>query len=108
MKRKDISDYHIAPVQRLPRYVLLVNELLKCTPSDHADFSDLQQALEGIRTIADTVNASKRNYENKERLVETAARFVGNVQIIEPHRSWVFQVRSLFFLLVLCFWRYIL
>lgn len=91
MKRKDISDYHIAPVQRLPRYVLLLNELLKSTPSDHADYSDLQQALEGIRTIADTVNASKRHYENKERLVETAARFVGNVQIIEPHRSWVFQ-----------------
>ncbi|MES1917568.1 MAG: hypothetical protein MHM6MM_009279, partial [Cercozoa sp. M6MM] len=40
----------IAPVQRLPRYILLLSELLRHTASDHADYGDLQAAVALLRT----------------------------------------------------------
>jgi len=34
----DLEDYLIKPVQRLPKYVLLLKLLLKKTPTDHPDY----------------------------------------------------------------------
>lgn len=91
LKRQDLSSYLIAPVQRLPRYVLLLKELLKCTPEDHEDYNDIKQALDGITSIAATVDASKHQHESKEKMLEYAARFIPAVasSIIAPHRAFV-------------------
>ena len=42
----DFIDYLIKPVQRLPKYVLLLRELKKNTPSDHADYVHVVNAIE--------------------------------------------------------------
>ena len=36
--------YLIAPVERIPRYVLLLKDIIKKTPEDHPDYSQLVQA----------------------------------------------------------------
>ena len=44
-----IQAYLINPVQRIPRYKLLLENLLKHTQSSHPDYEDLQRALGQIQ-----------------------------------------------------------
>ena len=46
----DLRAYLIQPVQRVPRYRLLLIELLKHTRESHPDWVDLKAALENVRT----------------------------------------------------------
>ena len=68
----DLYDLLIEPVQRVPRYVLLLTELVKHTPDTHADWSALQLALQEMRSLATFVNSGSR-----ERLAEIAPLLVG-------------------------------
>ena len=43
--RLDLESYLIKPVQRLPRYQLLLKELIKLTGSDHTDLPGLSEAV---------------------------------------------------------------
>jgi len=44
----DLSSILIQPVQRLPRYQLLIKELLKYTEEGHVDYAPLQEAMKKI------------------------------------------------------------
>jgi hypothetical protein len=48
----------IMPIQRLPRYVLLLQEVVKRTPPTHPEYSKTKKALDDVTTLADTVNKS--------------------------------------------------
>jgi hypothetical protein len=43
LENKDIFAYLIMPVQRIPRYQLLLRDLLKHTEKDHNDYESLQK-----------------------------------------------------------------
>ncbi len=47
----DLRAYLIQPVQRVPRYRLLLIELLKHTRESHPDWADLKAALENVRSV---------------------------------------------------------
>eukprot|EP01103_Thecamoeba_quadrilineata_P011343 TRINITY_DN2687_c0_g1_i1.p1 TRINITY_DN2687_c0_g1~~TRINITY_DN2687_c0_g1_i1.p1 ORF type:complete len:1007 (+),score=188.05 TRINITY_DN2687_c0_g1_i1:223-3021(+) len=47
----------IMPVQRIPRYVLLLKDLHKYTSPDHKDHEGLQLALSKIQEVLDSINA---------------------------------------------------
>lgn len=51
------------PIQRIPRYQLLIQELLKKTVPEHPDHEDLQHALAKILQLAEEMNSSKRDSE---------------------------------------------
>jgi hypothetical protein len=59
----------IMPVQRLPKYELLLQELLKYTPKEHPDYNLLQRALQQIKETTNFVNENKRNAENLSKLL---------------------------------------
>ncbi len=44
-RRLSINDFLIKPVQRLPKYVILLKDLLKHTPKDHPDYNNITKAL---------------------------------------------------------------
>ena len=46
----------ITPIQRPPRYKLLLTELLKLTPEDHPDREDLQKALLAVEKVRNRIN----------------------------------------------------
>ena len=43
--RLSLKDLLIKPVQRIPRYLLFVKDIMKHTPHTHSDYTLLQQAL---------------------------------------------------------------
>jgi hypothetical protein len=89
-------DYIIQPVQRLPRYVLLLKELLRHTPvSDAAHHGPITHALARIEEIAAYVNERKRGAENMQTLLAISEAITGalpsDMHLIEPHRRLVRQ-----------------
>lgn len=63
-KRLDLEALLIMPVQRIPRYVLLLRDLLRATPAKHRDYVTLRDALDRLQATAEQINARKREAEN--------------------------------------------
>jgi hypothetical protein len=59
-KGLNLSSLLITPIQRIPRYKLLLSELIKNTPEDHPDKADLDKALTIISATAKHINDSVR------------------------------------------------
>ncbi|KAJ3214442.1 hypothetical protein HDU67_001682, partial [Dinochytrium kinnereticum] len=62
-----LQAYLILPVQRLPRYRLLVDQLLESTPLKHADRRDMELAAVAVRDRVAECNDKKREMEETER-----------------------------------------
>jgi predicted alpha/beta hydrolase len=63
-----LMNFLITPVQRIPRYELLLKEIKKYCPPDHAEYKDLNECLELIKDIGMFINERKRKVENMSRL----------------------------------------
>ncbi|CAD5117935.1 DgyrCDS6679 [Dimorphilus gyrociliatus] len=55
----------IKPIQRFPQFILLLQDLLKSTPSDHQDRISLQRALSDLENLTHKLNETKRESENR-------------------------------------------
>jgi hypothetical protein len=55
-----LESFLITPIQRIPRYVLLLTELLKHTEPSHPDHELLQKAIPLVKDVAEFVNTSMR------------------------------------------------
>jgi hypothetical protein len=60
----NIQSYLILPVQRIPRYSLLLDDLLKETPGYHAEHTTLRAAAKEIKQIAVYCNHRKSESES--------------------------------------------
>ena len=83
-----LADFLIQPIQRVPRYRMLLEELLKHTPEDHADHPKCVGALDQIKHIATELNEAKRTAELK-LITMNRLRQLNAVDLMEPHRSIV-------------------
>jgi len=52
----------IRPIQRVPQYILLLNDLSQKTPMSHPDYAPLQQAIELIKSVADFMNTKTKKF----------------------------------------------
>ena len=48
-KQNMLSGFMIQPIQRIPRYILLLTDLIKHTTGPHADYDSLCDSLEAIK-----------------------------------------------------------
>eukprot|EP00727_Mastigamoeba_balamuthi_P011313 m51a1_g6804 putative pleckstrin domain-containing protein (993) ;mRNA; r:243990-249659 len=79
--------YLILPVQRLPRYQLLLDNLRKHTPEDHPDFTDINDALSIITEVNVSINESIRDRQELEKLIALQKQFTGYCPpLYEPKR----------------------
>jgi len=61
---EDLESFIIAPIQQLPRYIMLLTDLQRNTLSTHEDFANLTQAMERIKALTIFVNEQKRMAED--------------------------------------------
>ncbi|KAL7712655.1 Rho/RAC guanine nucleotide exchange factor [Entamoeba marina] len=86
----DLRGYLIMPVQRLPRYNLLLKDLLKRTPSTFSDFPRLSSAYDEMKKLTDYVNRSIIATERRLRLFAIEDRISGfSGKLVEPHRHFI-------------------
>ena len=58
-KNLTIDQYLIMPIQRVPRHILLLTDLIKHTPPEHPDFAALSKAVERAKEVAVVFNDAK-------------------------------------------------
>ncbi|KAL7408969.1 hypothetical protein BDY24DRAFT_245187 [Mrakia frigida] len=68
-KAWDLPSLLIKPVQRVLKYPLLLDDLLKCTPPHHPDFENLEKAAKLIKSVADEINEVKRRKDTVDRIM---------------------------------------
>ena len=78
----------ILPIQRLPRYKLILNEILKNTENDHKDYTKLSDALINLSKITHLLNAKIGEYESRMKVNEIARRFENKTQIGNSGADW--------------------
>lgn len=81
----------ITPVQRVPRYKLLLESLLNKTPRDHPDFEKLQDATVEINKVAHHINENIRQRENFQKMlsIQNALTGEGAPKILAPGRLFI-------------------
>merc|ERR1712137_1319234 len=73
----DLCSLLIQPIQRIPRYRLLFEELLKHTPPEHPDYAPISNTLVSIQEVAKYVNESVRAKENQDKLLQIQESLTG-------------------------------
>ncbi|ORX55958.1 hypothetical protein BCR36DRAFT_346415 [Piromyces finnis] len=65
-----LQGYLLLPVQRLPRYLLLLEQLLKNTRETDKEYRDLNKAKEAIRMVVEQCNERIRHFEERQHVIE--------------------------------------
>jgi len=78
----------ILPVQRIPRYCLLLREMLKHTWDGHVDYPDLEHSLLKMEEVASYLNNKKADADNIAIVNEIWNNISGNYDL-SPDRRFV-------------------
>ncbi len=88
----DLASFLIMPIQRIPRYELLLREVIKNTEPDHPDRPSLERAIAEINKLASKVNDKKAEHERIHKVLEIQAMFSAKPEFepfVAPHRRFV-------------------
>ncbi len=66
------------PIQRLPRYEMLLSDLLKYTEDNHADYNLIKQSLNKVKETTNFLNNLKRAEDSKLRLFAIEKTVIGS------------------------------
>jgi len=84
----DLMSFLIMPVQRLPRYVMLLQTLKKHSPD--VKIGMMEEALQKISEIVEQLNAGKRAVEQQAKLLELSDKITNfHGALIVPHRTLI-------------------
>ncbi len=100
------------PVQRIPRYELLLRDLRRATADDHKDAQLITEALSRVEAVNRAVNEKMRRADQARKISELSAQvserfmtcmyilFCSHVRVCaiyssSPIRSWCFLFGSL-------------
>jgi hypothetical protein len=73
----DVGDFLIQPIQRMPRYQLLLKDLLRSTPNGHPDHDNVLKALAKMEGVNKFINEKKREFESLIQVQNLQKRFIG-------------------------------
>uniref|UniRef100_A0A3B3UDM2 FYVE, RhoGEF and PH domain containing 1 n=1 Tax=Poecilia latipinna TaxID=48699 RepID=A0A3B3UDM2_9TELE len=79
-----LQHHMLEPVQRIPRYELLLKDYLNRLPEDAPDHRDAQKSLELIATAAEHSNAAIRKMERMRKLLKVYELLGGEEDIVNP------------------------
>jgi hypothetical protein len=74
-----LASYLILPIQRIPRYQLLLRDLIQHTEPTHHDYSDLQTAEEKIRQVAVHLNEAMKIIDATNELLRVQQSFTAEI-----------------------------
>eukprot|EP01103_Thecamoeba_quadrilineata_P016666 TRINITY_DN5625_c0_g1_i2.p1 TRINITY_DN5625_c0_g1~~TRINITY_DN5625_c0_g1_i2.p1 ORF type:complete len:802 (-),score=233.69 TRINITY_DN5625_c0_g1_i2:57-2462(-) len=90
IKKMDVTSYLIMPVQRVPRYNLLLRDLAKHTWPEHPDYSNLLSAADEVEKLANFLEDKTRFSEDLLKLTEISTQ-VADIPftLAKPSRRFV-------------------
>lgn len=94
----DLDSFLILPVQRMPRYLLLLKELYKYTPDNHPDYAGLTKALDYMSLNLSTINEMKREAEatnSTHKILNIDKSMLYEMEdfegIVHPKRAYIYE-----------------
>ncbi|XP_019633769.1 PREDICTED: FYVE, RhoGEF and PH domain-containing protein 4-like isoform X2 [Branchiostoma belcheri] len=88
-----LQHHMLEPVQRVPRYELLLRDYLKKLPEDSEDRPDTEKALELISKAAQHSNEAMKKIEKFHKLLEIHEQLNGEVDVVSPTREFLLEGR---------------
>ncbi|XP_012228104.2 rho guanine nucleotide exchange factor 39 [Linepithema humile] len=88
---KKLSSLLITPVQRVPRYQLLVKEVLQHTPYRHKEYKLLQACLVEIEKSTKHINTLIAQTEETQKLLNLQKCIVTSINLVKPGRILIKQ-----------------
>jgi len=85
----NVDFYLILPVQRLPRYEMLLKEILKYTEEDDVDWPNLQAALEKVKETNDFVNEKKKEDQTRRKIADIQSSIIAKEPLVLVQRGRV-------------------
>ena len=86
-RTSELNTYLITPIQRLPRYVLLLSSIKKYTPEDHPDVHELQEAIEAIEQTTSHINKKAEEAKNASLMLSLQEKISGHI-LVAPNRKF--------------------
>ncbi|XP_051164499.1 putative protein tag-52 [Leptopilina boulardi] len=86
-----LSSLLITPIQRVPRYKLLLKEVLRHTAPKEKNYNMLQSSLAQIENVASHINSLVEEYEDTQKLLELQKHIVGSMNLVKPGRKLIRQ-----------------
>ncbi|KAH6580172.1 hypothetical protein BASA50_006778 [Batrachochytrium salamandrivorans] len=91
-KGRIFQTFLIEPVQRIPRYKLLLEDLLKRTSEFHPDYLRVVKALKLVSEVATFVNEEIRMHENVLQMIDIQKGLLGlNESLLAPGRHYIYR-----------------
>ncbi|KAM9672647.1 FYVE, RhoGEF and PH domain-containing protein 4 isoform 1-T1 [Trichechus inunguis] len=84
-----LQHHMLEPVQRIPRYELLLKDYLRKLPPDSLDWNDAKKSLEIISTAASHSNSAIRKMENLKKLLEIYEMLGEEEDIVNPSNELI-------------------
>ncbi|XP_043500397.1 FYVE, RhoGEF and PH domain-containing protein 4-like [Polistes fuscatus] len=84
---RTLSSLLITPIQRVPRYKLLLKEVLKHTPNKHKEYNLLQACLVEVEKAAVHINNLVAVNEDTKKLLNLQKCIVNGVNLVKPGRK---------------------
>ncbi|XP_069692894.1 FYVE, RhoGEF and PH domain-containing protein 2-like [Periplaneta americana] len=82
-----LSHHMLSPIQRIPRYELLLKDYLKKLPEDSVDKEDTEKALHLVSTAANHANEAMKKIDKFKQLLEVQEKISGVVDLVSPTRE---------------------
>jgi hypothetical protein len=68
----DLASMLVTPVQRIPRYVMMLKDLLKNTSPQHPDYNNLLRAVKIMTDTTVLVDRKAEDAKNAQKVLEVA------------------------------------
>ena len=91
-EKKPLTNHLILPIQRVTRYLLLLQELKKKTPTDHIEYKELDAVLIKIVETVNIINERQREIENMSQCLQVQETMQNlNRNIVTKERKLIAQ-----------------
>lgn len=84
---RDFSSFLITPIQRYPRYILFIRELIKFTPKCHPDSAGLELAQQKIDYVTKELEEQKDKNEHIYSIVQLQSKLDPPTTLLAPARD---------------------
>lgn len=96
---KGLKDHLIMPVQRIPRYNMMLADMVKATWSSHRDYEDLCTASSKVSEIAAHIEEKSAASARQQRVLQLASQIKFHkgqqIKLAAAHRKYLFEVDGL-------------
>ena len=94
----------IIPVQRGPRYSLLLRETLKHTPKAHPDYQPVSEALDKTQEVLHQIEQEVSMVDKRQKMMKLESMFEQKISLIQPQRvlvgTYKVQARTKFMFII--------